>query len=802
MSFNLGSYKNLEFNGEKLNILTKQFIVLVVLTFIAGCTTGKNTSKTDELSAEKEAPKQLPPLFKKGTKPFLVQNEKDIVSDSNHNIPACYDPKTSKEKRFKLADLKSELVPLSYSSTDRVVASLQVMGIKTIVAAAPVAAPYTVDARGQVSYLPRPTTAPIAESEKDYSCSELPIFYKLKSPTESNLTSMMKGPAPAYGSGSKFSFIDLASADYGLNENLVAFYHPEEMQRFENIKTTIIKTFDSPPVQVFIESMVLEVNEDGMEQLGMLYKNNGPLGRDDIKSTFSVGTTAPITTSSASDSSVQLFSFLAQKGAKAADVLDLLSVQINALVTKGHAEVLSRPSVIALNNRPAVIEVTEQKQFPIRNTVPATQYTGAITSFTFEEVTPGILLQIRPRVADANNEVAMQIDVQVKALVSGNDGKAYNDGTAADATPQLVATKPGSSTRRVHTFAIVPNKTPIIIGGLVSRDKTEVENKLPWLGDLPYLGKLFGANSEKTVKKELIVVITPHIIRDSKKAGIQTPKDTDMFDDTDMDLFHDSYRVRTEDMFDLGFVYQAQQFKKYRDYVVSRAAKDKEFAKSTIAKSYSGEHFPGGEALVSRMIYDIVGKRKLQNDVSADRIIITEHAGDGKFKEVTFLKKAWEKAKAKSVSTENGQNQADYGLELKFSEKKAGSSIQPHVALRILPKTEIALLSRTSKYDETPKRIFIASDKDMKKVRKALVVREILKLNRNPHIDGSLNEFHTGTKLVLPVIEKTRHFLLDLDVATAYHQSKYYYPILEKSLHQSFRSIEKEIENDNSSRQQ
>ena len=220
-----------------MNILTKQLIILVVLTFIAGCTTGKNTSKADKMSAEKVAPKQLPPLFKKGTKPLLVQNENDILPDPNHNIAPCYDPETSEEKRFKLADLKSELVPLSYSSTDRVVASLQVMGIKTIVAAAPVAAPYTVDARGQVSYLPKPTTAPIAESEKNYSCSELPIFYKLKSPTESNLTSMMKGPAPAYGSGSKFSFIDLASADYGLNENLVAFYHPEEMQRFENIKT-------------------------------------------------------------------------------------------------------------------------------------------------------------------------------------------------------------------------------------------------------------------------------------------------------------------------------------------------------------------------------------------------------------------------------------------------------------------------------------------------------------------------------------------------------------------------------------
>ena len=119
------------------------------------------------------------------------------------------------------------------------------------------------------------------------------------------------------------------------------------------------------------------------------------------------------------------------------------------------------------------------------------------------------------------------------------------------------------------------------------------------------------------------------------------------------------------------------------------------------------------------------------------------------------------------------------------------------MALRILSKAEIGLLSRTSKYEATPTRIFISSDKDIKKIRKALVVREILKLNTNEHIDGSLNEFHTGTKLVLPVIEKTRHFLLDLDVATAYHQSKNYYSILEKTLTDSFRSIDKEIEKDN-----
>ena len=118
---------------------------------------------------------------------------------------------------------------------------------------------------------------------------------------------------------------------------------------------------------------------------------------------------------------------------------------------------------------------------------------------------------------------------------------------------------------------MVPNKTPIIIGGLVSKDREETTNKIPFLSDIPYLGRLFGAESSTHSKKEVIVVITPHIIRNNKEIGIQTPKDTAMFDDLDMDLFRDSYRVRSEDIFDLGFVYKSKQFSKYRNYVVNRS---------------------------------------------------------------------------------------------------------------------------------------------------------------------------------------------------------------------------------------
>ena len=82
----------------------------------------------------------------------------------------------------------------------------------------------------------------------------------------------------------------------------------------------------------------------------------------------------------------------------------------------------------------------------------------------------------------------------------------------------------------------------------------------------------------------------------------------------------------------------------------------------------------------------------------------------------------------------------------------------------------------------------------MKKIRKAIVVREILKLNRSKHILGNLNEFNKGTKLILPVIKKERYFLLDHDVATVYHQAKYYYEILEQSLRESFKRVEKEIQ--------
>ena len=738
----------------------------------------KNKRKKPTGKEYKETIQQLPLLIKGGKKPLLIDQQEEFSPNSGAATSPCIDPKTGKEKNFLLADLQSELIPLSYSNMDRVMTSLQVMGVKTIEAIGPISRPYTVSKRGKATMLPVPK---LTHEKIGYPCSELPVFFKPDTAPVKTLTEVLQGPS-ASTTGSRFSMVNMGEADYGLNESLVAFYHPSNQKRYNNIKKTIHETLDAAPIQVYIESMVLEVNESGLDELGVLLKSNRP----GANQTFQAGILSPLSPSSMTSSS-PLFSSTISSIKKATALSEALSMQIQALISKGSAEVLSRPSVLTLNNRPAVIEVTEQSQFPIRTA--STGYSGVVTlSYSFEEVTPGIILQIRPRVSDRKNEVALEIDVQVKALVTANDGVAVDD------DGDTVATKPGSSTRRVHTFALVPNKTPIIIGGLVSKDNERTENKLPWLSDIPLIGPLFGATSASNEKKEVIIVMTPHIIRNSNDIGIQTPKDTEMFDDTGMDLFRDSYRVRAEDVFDLGFVYESKEFKKYRNYVINRSETDEAFAKTPLGKSYSGSHFPGGDGLIARMVYDIVKKRNLHDPVSRDKIILTEHTGDGNFERVTFLEKAWQQAQFKSLpSNENGQSQ-EYGIALTFSKKEANSSVQPHVTLRILPLEEIALLEATNEHLQNTNQIFISKEKDLNKIRMAIVVREVLKLNRNKHIFGYLNEFGPGTKFILPVIKETRHFLLDAEVATIFYQTKYYYQILEQSLRKSFRLIEEELE--------
>ena len=159
-----------------MHSLVKKLAFVITLTILSGCSaflqdlqnatvlqytssSVKEPQVPKETALPEETIKPLPPLLSGGTKPLLTEElmgKVDFPPDPEDDIPPCIDPKTGKEKNFLLADLKTEIIPISYSGMDRILTSLQVMGLKTLEGTGPVAKPYTVDQRGNATMLPVP----------------------------------------------------------------------------------------------------------------------------------------------------------------------------------------------------------------------------------------------------------------------------------------------------------------------------------------------------------------------------------------------------------------------------------------------------------------------------------------------------------------------------------------------------------------------------------------------------------------------------------------------------------------------
>ena len=211
--------------------LTNKLFFILVLTVFVGCSTLQNWKnnlkpykKSSPSKVKAEKPTKLDwdtsPLFKEGTKTFSI-DEENILSNGNGTSKPCVDAKTGKEREFLLADLKSEVLSISYSDIQHVVDSLTIMGLKTLLAEVPTAVPFTVDARGRKTFTPK--VGEVKKVSAKYTCADLPIFYQPKVQPLANLTDVIKNQTPpAYGqTGSQFSFVAMTPQDYGLNQSLM-----------------------------------------------------------------------------------------------------------------------------------------------------------------------------------------------------------------------------------------------------------------------------------------------------------------------------------------------------------------------------------------------------------------------------------------------------------------------------------------------------------------------------------------------------------------------------------------------------
>jgi len=188
------------------------------------------------------------------------------------------------------------------------------------------------------------------------------------------------------------------------------------------------------------------------------------------------------------------------------------TVFIDALKENGLVKVLAEPTLITLSGKEA--KFLAGGEFPI----PVPQSTGgAGTTVTIEYKPFGVGLAFTPVVL-SNNKINMQVAPEVSEL-------DFSTGTSAAGFPV-----PAITTRRVATTVELADGQSFAIAGLLSDNVREVVDKFPVLGDIPVLGALFRSTSYQKRESELIIIVTPHLVKplDLKKQTLPT----DQFVDT------------------------------------------------------------------------------------------------------------------------------------------------------------------------------------------------------------------------------------------------------------------------------
>ncbi|MDA0724700.1 MAG: hypothetical protein O3B25_10605, partial [Verrucomicrobia bacterium] len=388
---------------------------------------------------------------------------------------------------------------------------------------------------------------------------------------------------------------------------LMVFYDSSEPSQFGRIVRVVREQIDIPARKIMIEAMVLEISSTALKELGVQWDLTGNAGDGNFVSRH-LGK-APLTIGKIREL-VPSAKNVPQLDFSVTNAFREFNFRLQALVKEGSAEVLSRPSVLTLDNRMAYINVSEK--IPIATTKFAKDFISAVD---FREVTAGIELAVRPRINEDGSEVSIQINASVSARVPGENNEVK------DKDGNLLATAPTLSIREVKTYARIANDTPFIIGGLIAKDSAETVHSVPILGKIPILGALFRSKSKTGLKREVIIVITPSVLPEENLVNKSMPKDEDLFDSFDHRLFRDAYRIRDEDTFDLRYLTENRGLLKLQAIADRIVTDDVRLAEAYPYNRFADRAVPGEDALVRRQIYEVLKHREAAEKLDARKLI-------------------------------------------------------------------------------------------------------------------------------------------------------------------------------------
>ncbi len=264
----------------------------------------------------------------------------------------------------------------------------------------------------------------------------------------------------------------------------------------------VINRLDIPREQVYVEVVILEV------QLGRNFNFSANIisapsllgsvtSKDDITSTFATGnpfSSNGVLTSFALGNTYNL----TVNGQN----IPISSVQglIKAVQANNVGNVLATPQIIALDNSEANFESAEKIPYPVSNAV---QGAGVSTSIQKESV--ALSIKIKPQINKITNFVKLDVTAKMGSLQSVGVPKALAD--------QAFATLD----RTAQSTVVIGDSDTVVLGGLMRDNMQETVTKIPLLGDIPLLGWLFKSKETKVSKNNLLIFMTPHIIRQYEK---------------------------------------------------------------------------------------------------------------------------------------------------------------------------------------------------------------------------------------------------------------------------------------------
>ncbi|VAW45539.1 General secretion pathway protein D [hydrothermal vent metagenome] len=269
----------------------------------------------------------------------------------------------------------------------------------------------------------------------------------------------------------------------------------------------VIKQLDIRRAQVLIEAIFVELSEDRAANLGIEWALLGQAGAGIVNFSGAIpsllGRTAEAATAAQGELIGRGFTIGAGALNNAGD--QGWGALISALNSDSSSNILATPSILTLDNEEA--EIVVGREVPFQTGSFTSGNNAATNPFnTIERKNVGLKLKVKPQINEGN-EIYLDIDQEI-----------------SDVLPKGEAVDLQTTKRQIKTRVIVGDGNIVVLGGLINEKETQTESKVPFFGDLPWIGGLFRSTSTAREKVNLMIFLRPVIIRNNETSDYYSQK--------------------------------------------------------------------------------------------------------------------------------------------------------------------------------------------------------------------------------------------------------------------------------------